>query len=451
MNLRFLSRIRLSYIGNHAQGVAYSARHLKIAATIVMPLGTPSIKHLNVAQMGANVVLAGEDFDSAKEEASRLENLQGLINIPAFDDPYVIAGQGTIGKEIAAQTDFFENVEAVFCCVGGGGLIAGIGVYVKRFAPHVKIVGVETYDANAMLQSLKKKERVLMKEVGLFADGTAVRLVGAENFRLCSEVIDEMIEVTTDETCAAIDDVFKDTRAILEPSGALALAGLKKYVAQNPSPNTPNNNRSLVALASGANINLDRLRFISERAVIGEKKEALLLVNLPERPGSFRHLVRAVLPQAVTEFSYRYANEEGANVMMSITVNPATRTSEMTNLMHRLCQNGIAATDLSDDELAKTHIRYLVGGRSNAQNERLYMFEFPERPGALMKFLMTVRPDQNISLFHYRNQGGDVGKVLAGIQCEDSQKQELEGFLSKLGYPYVDCTDSSAYHTVLRD
>ena len=393
------------------------------------------------------MVLAGDDFDSAKEEASRLEKLHGLTNIPPFDDPYVIAGQGTIGMEILRQTDL-QKLEAVFCCIGGGGLIAGIGVYFKRISPHVKIVGVETQDANAMAQSLERKERVLMKEVGLFADGAAVRCVGAETFRLCSEVIDEIIEVTTDETCAAIKDVFEDTRSIVEPAGALALAGLKKYVARNPSPDPK---RCLVALASGANMNFDRLRFVAERAAIGERKEALLSVTIPERPGSFQGLVRAVLPQAVTEFSYRYANGESANVMMGITVNPATRTSEMTNLIHRLSQDGMTTTDLSDDELAKSHIRYLVGGRSNAQNERLYMFKFPERPGALIKFLMTVRPDQNISLFHYRNQGGDIGKVLAGIQCEDCQKRELEGFLSKLGYPYVECTDSPTYQMFLRD
>ena len=432
--------------GNHAQGVAYSARHLKIPATIVMPKGTPSIKHLNVSRMGGCVVLAGDDFDSAKEEAFRREKLHGLTNIPPFDDPYVIAGQGTIGMEILRQTDL-QKLEAIFCCIGGGGLIAGIGVYIKRIAPHVKIIGVETCDANAMAQSLKKRDRVLMKEVGLFADGAAVRFVGAETFRLCSEVIDEMIEVTTDETCAAIKDVFEDTRSIVEPAGALALAGLKKYVAKNPSPDT---NRCLVALASGANMNFDRLRFVAERATIGEKKEALFSVTIPERPGSFQELIKAVLPKAVTEFSYRYANDESANVMMGITVNAATRTSELTDLIHQLSKDGMIAIDLSEDELAKTHIRYLVGGRSSAQNERLYMFEFPDRPGALVKFLTTIRNDQNVSLFHYRNQGGDVGKVLAGIQCEDCQKEELEGFLSKLGYPYIECTDSPTYRLFLK-
>lgn len=411
-----------------------------------MPAGTPSIKHKNVARLGGSVVLHGEDFDSAKSEAHRLEKLYGLTNIPPFDDPYVIAGQGTIGDEIRRQTNIHE-VEAIFCCVGGGGLIAGIGTFIKRLAPWVKIIGVETYDANAMVQSLKKRERVVLSEVGLFADGAAVKSVGEETFRLCLEVVDEVIEVTTDETCAAIKDVFEDTRSIVEPAGALALAGLKKYVALNPSPNTK---RQLIALASGANMDFDRLRFVAERAALGEQKEALLSVNIPERPGAFAELVRAVLPHAVTEFSYRYARAESANIFMGMSVNASSRTADLSNLINQLGRNGMEAVDLSGDELAKSHIRYLVGGQSGVQDERLYMFEFPERPGALFRFLTTLRPDQNISLFHYRSQGGDVGKVLAGIQCPEDQRVELEGFLKKLGYPFSDCTDSPTYRTFLR-
>ena len=412
-----------------------------------MPAGTPSIKHMNVSRLGGAVILYGEDFDSAKAEAHRLEKLHDLTNIAPFDDPYVIAGQGTIGMEILRQTNL-QDLEAVFSCVGGGGLIAGLGVYIKRIAPHVKIIGVEAYDANAMVQSLKMKKRVVLKEVGLFADGAAVKTVGEETFRVCSEVVDEIIEVTTDETCAAIKDVFEDTRSIVEPAGALALAGLKKYVKLNPSPNP---NRGLIAIASGANMNFDRLRFVAERAALGEKKEALLSVNIPERPGAFAELVKAVLPQAVTEFSYRYAKEQSANILMGISVDASSRASELANLIHRLDTDGMTATDLSGDELAKSHIRYLVGGRSAVQNERLYMFEFPERPGALVKFLTTLRPDQNISLFHYRNHGGDVGKVLAGIQCPDDKKEELEGFLRRLGYPFSECTDSPTYQMFLRD
>ena len=393
------------------------------------------------------MVLYGEDFDSAKGEAHRLEKLHGITNIPPFDDPYVIAGQGTIGMEILRQTNL-QNLEAVFSCVGGGGLIAGLGVYIKRIAPHVKIIGVETYDANAMVQSLKKKERVVLKEVGLFADGAAVKTVGEETFRLCSEVVDEIIEVTTDETCAAIKDVFEDTRSIVEPAGALALAGLKKYVARNPQPNQ---NRALVAIASGANMNFDRLRFVAERAVLGENKEALLSVNIPERPGAFGALIQAVLPHAVTEFSYRYAGDQSANVLMGISINSSSRSAELAELTGRLGKGGMVATDLSGDELVKSHVRYLVGGRSNVQNERLYMFEFPERPGALLKFLGFLHPNQDISLFHYRNEGGDVGKVLAGIQCLAADKHELDDFLNKLQYPFSDCTDSPAYKMFLRE
>ncbi len=411
-----------------------------------MPSGTPSIKHRNVARLGGSVVLHGEDFDSAKEEAHRLEKMYGLTNIPPFDDPYVIAGQGTIGMELLRQTDL-RKLEAVFCCVGGGGLIAGVGTYIKRIAPLVKIIGVETYDANAMVRSIRKKERVVLNEVGLFADGAAVKSVGEETFRLCLEVVDDIIEVTTDETCAAIKDVYEDTRSIVEPAGALALAGLKKYVARSPSPDTK---RQLVALASGANMDFDRLRFVAERAALGEQKEALLSVNIPERPGSFAQLVMAVLPHAVTEFCYRYTTAESANIFMGMSVNASTRTSDLSNLIHRLKRDGMEAVDLSGDELAKSHIRYLVGGQSGVQDERLYSFEFPERPGALVKFLTTLRPDQNISLFHYRNHGGDVGKVLAGIQCPEIQKEELEGFLKQLGYPFSDCTNSPTYRMFLR-
>lgn len=412
-----------------------------------MPSATPAIKHLNVSRLGGYVVLHGEDFDAAKIEAHRLQELHGLTNIPPFDDPYVIAGQGTIGKEILQQTNL-QELEAVFACVGGGGLIAGLGVYIKRIAPHVKIIGVEAHDANAMVESLKKRERVVLKDVGLFADGAAVKAVGEETFRLCLDVVDEIIEVSTDEICAAIKDVFEDTRSIVEPAGALSVAGLKKYVTKYPSPNTK---RALVAIASGANMNFDRLRFVAGRAAFGEQKEALLSATLPEKAGAFIGLIKTVLPNAVTEFSYRYAMKEQGNVFMGVSVTASTRESEIQDLIDRLAEDGIPATDLSDDELAKSHVRNLVGGRSNVQDELIYMFEFPERPGALDKFLTTLGPDQNITLFHYRNEGGDVGKVLAGIQCPETEKAELEGYLQKLGYPYRDCTDSPTYKMFLRD
>ncbi|KAJ5503338.1 Threonine dehydratase biosynthetic [Penicillium fimorum] len=432
--------------GNHAQGVAYSARKLRIPATIVMPSGTPAIKHLNVARLGGSVVLHGMDFDAAKDEAHRLEKQHDLTNIPPFDDPYVIAGQGTIGMELLRQANL-DKLEAVFCAVGGGGLIAGIGVYIKRIAPQVKVIGVEAYDANAMTQSLKAGNRVFLKEVGLFADGAAVKSVGEETWRLSREVIDDVIQVSTDETCAAIKDAFEDTRSIVEPAGALALAGLKKYISQNPSPDP---NRELIAITSGANMDFDRLRFVAERAALGEKKEALLSVKIPEKPGAFAKLVEIVLPHAVTAFNYRYAREESADVLMGISLSASTGREDLAKIMAELERGGMSCRDLSDDELAKRHLRFLVGGRCEVADERIFMFEFPERPGALAKFLTTLRPEQNISLFHYRNYGGDVGKVLAGIQCPSPEKEDLEAFLQDLGYPFSEHTDSPTYKTFLR-
>lgn len=432
--------------GNHAQGVAYSARKLRIPATIVMPSGTPAIKHLNVARLGGSVVLHGNDFDAAKDEAHRLEKQHGLTNIPPFDDPYVIAGQGTIGMELLRQANL-DKLEAVFCGVGGGGLIAGIGVYLKRIAPQVKVIGVEAHDANAMAQSLDEGERVFLKEVGLFADGAAVKSVGEETWRVSREVIDELIQVSTDEICAAIKDVFEDTRSVIEPAGALSLAGLKKYIARNPSPDT---NRELIAITSGANMDFDRLRFVAERAALGEKKEALLSVKIPEKPGAFAKLVEVILPHAVTAFSYRYARDDSADVLMGISLSAQTGRDDLAKIMEELENAGMTTRDLSDDELAKRHVRFMVGGRSDVADERLFMFEFPERPGALAKFLTTLRPNQNISLFHYRNYGGDVGKVLAAIQCPAAEKDDLESFLKDLGYPFSEHTDSPTYQTFLR-
>lgn len=435
--------------GNHAQGVAYSARILKIPATIVMPKGTPSIKHRNVSRLGGCVVLHGQDFDAAKEECKRLEQVHGLIDIPPFDDPYVIAGQGTIGMELLRQTNI-QKLEAIFCCVGGGGLIAGIGVYVKRIAPHVKIIGVEAEDANAMVQSLGQKKRVVLKEVGLFADGAAVKTVGEETFRIASEVVDDVILVNTDEICAAIKDVFEDTRSIVEPAGALSLAGLKRWVAANPSSDP---NRSVIAVTSGANMNFDRLRFVAERATLGEGKEALLCVRIPERPGAFAELIGHVMPHAVTEFSYRYATGEAANVLLGISLSGpgSQRAAELPALLRRIQEAGtMEAKDLSGDELAKSHVRYLVGGRSDVPDERLYMFNFPERPGALERFLRTLRLRFNISLFQYRNGGSDVGKVLTGIQCPDADVADLVKSLEELAYPWTDCTESDVFKTFLR-
>ena len=396
--------------------------------------------------MGGHVVLYGEDFDASKEEAGRLSISHGLTQIPPFDDPYVIAGQGTIGMEILRQTNLTE-LEAIFCCVGGGGLIAGIGVYVKRIAPNVKIIGVETYDANAMVQSLKTGKRVVLKEVGLFADGAAVKTVGRETFRLCSDVVDDVIQVTTDETCAAIKDVFEDTRSILEPAGALALAGLKKYVSQHPGDRR---GKGLVAIASGANMNFDRLRFVAERAAIGEGKEALLSVTIPDKPQAFAKLVNVINPLPVTEFCYRNSSSDSANIFIGVELPAISRDDDLADLIGRLQLEGMRATDLSGDELTKSHLRYLVGGRSQVSDERLFSFEFPERGGALYKFLTTLQPGFNISLFHYRNYGGDVGKVLAAIQCPTGEEATLAEFLRTLGYPYKEETDSVVYKMFLR-
>lgn len=396
--------------------------------------------------MGGSVILHGADFDAAKAEAARLEKLHGLISIPPFDDPYVIAGQGTVGLELLRQTNL-QDLKAVFCCVGGGGLIAGVGVYIKRIAPHVKIIGVEQYDANAMVESLKAGKRVFLKDVGLFADGAAVKAVGEETFRICQEVVDEVVQVTTDETCAAIKDMFEDTRSIVEPAGALALAGLKKWVTRNPSPER---NRGLVAIASGANMNFDRLRFVAERAAIGENKEAILSVTIPERPGAFAKLVSTIHPMAVTEFSYRYSGPDEAQILLGVELKAVTRSRDLPDLIDRLGAEGMVAQDLSQDELVKSHLRYLNGGRSNAADEHLYMFEFPERGGALYKFLHTLQPGMNISLFHYRNYGGDVAKILAGIQCKQEESEKLAEFLKDIGYPYKEVTNNPTYKMFLR-
>lgn len=425
--------------GNHAQGVALSAKSLGIPATIVMPMGTPAIKHINVARLGSKVVLHGQDFDAAKEECKRLELEQGLANISPFDDPYVIAGQGTIGMELVRQCNLRE-LKAVFCCIGGGGLIAGIGVYLKRIAPHVKVIGVETYDANAMHQSLEKGDRVTLKEVGLFADGAAVKLVGEETYRLCRENVDEVLQVSTDEICAAIKDVFEDTRAIVEPAGALALAGLKKYVEARQVEETD----AYTAVLSGANMNFDRLRFVADRAQLGERKEALLSVIIPERPGSFLTMIEFVLPHTVTEFTYRMNHKDRAHIFMTIQVKD--RDEDLPEILKSLNENGMEVEDISDNEFAKTHARFFVSGKP-VENEKLYAFEFPERPGALAKFLRTMRPSYNISTFHYRNYGSDVAHILAGIQVPEEDSNTFSTFLKELGYPFREETANPVYKT----
>lgn len=434
--------------GNHAQGVAYSARKLKIPATIVMPTGTPAIKHKNVSRLGGAVVLFGDDYDAATLEAKRLEKVHDLTNIHPFDDPYIIAGQGTVGMEILRQTEL-ENLEAIFVCVGGGGLISGIAVYVKRIAPHIKVIGVEASDAAAMHHSIRAGKAVVLSEVGLFADGAAVKSPGVETLRICQECVDEVMLVSTDEICAAIKDTFEDTRSILEPAGALGLAGLKKYAAERRPSNLHPSKRTLCAVASGANMNFDRLRFVADRAAIGEQREALLLCQIPETPGSFAKLV-SLLPEptiAITEFSYRYSNGHHADILMAISVSPSERARTLRTFTVGLAKHGMTCEDISSNELAKTHLRFMVGGQTRITGERLLSFEFPERPGALKRFLDRMRPGFNISLFHYRNVGGDVARILCGLQMPDDVDPVSP--TSEQAVPHVQTNGSSASETPL--
>lgn len=429
--------------GNHAQGVAYSARHLNIPATIVMPLATPGIKVENVRRLGAQVVLYGDDFDSAKAECARLEKLHGLQYIPPFDDPLVIAGQGTIGVEILRQVDL-SKLKAIFCAIGGGGMAAGISAYVKRIAPHIKVYGVETFDADAMDQSLKGGERVTLKEAGLFADGTAVKIVGEETFRVCQKYLDGVVKVNTDEICAAINDVFLDTRSVVEPSGAMALAGIKKYL-ETAGPEALGDQNAYCAVLSGANMNFDRLRFVTERSRLGAGKEVFFIVEMPEKPGMFRKLIGAIHPRAVTEFAYRYRSPDLARVYISFSVGDR---SEVAEIISEITNSGMKAHDMSDNDLAKSHCRYMVGGSADLAEERLFSFEFPERPGALFKFLENLKTTSNISLFHYRDNGSDIARVLVGII--PSADENIDEFAKRIGYSYEDVTDNVAYQLFLK-
>jgi threonine dehydratase len=405
-----------------------------------MPETTPSIKVAAVRARGAEARLFGTSFDEAYFEARRIEAELGLTFIHPFDDPDVIAGQGTIGMEILRQHS--RPIDAIFCCVGGGGLIAGVAAYVKRVRPETRIVGVETYDADAMTQSLARAERVQLEHVGIFADGAAVKLVGEETFRLAREHVDEMIRVDNDEICAAIKDVFEDTRSVLEPAGALAVAGLKSYLSRQAHPG-----RSFVAVTSGANVNFDRLRFVAERAELGEQREALLAVTIPERPGSFLTFCERIGRRQVTEFNYRLADAQRAHVFVGLEV---ANREESRRLVELLGQEGLQTIDLTDDELAKLHLRHMVGGHAkNAVHERLIRFVFPERPGALLTFLKAMRSDWNISLFHYRNHGADFGRVLVGIQVPPADEREFQSFLAALGYEWQEETENPAYRLFL--
>ena len=426
--------------GNHAQGVALSAQKLGCRAVIVMPTTTPQIKIDAVARRGAEVVLFGDSYDEASAHAHALEKRDKLTYVHPFDDPYVIAGQGTIGMEILRQHP--DDIEAVFCCVGGGGLIAGVAAYIKRLRPEIKIIGVESVDADAMARSLAAGKRVKLEQVGLFADGAAVKLVGEETFRLCQQYVDDMVLVDTDAVCAAIKDVFEDTRSILEPAGALAVAGAKEYAKRHKLKD-----KTLVCIASGANMNFDRLRFVAERAELGEKREAILAVTIPETPGSFKKFCTLLGAKNITEFNYRYSDAKQAHVFAGVQV---ANRHESLKLVETLKKHGLPTLDLTEDEMAKLHIRHLVGGHApQVTDELLYRFEFPERPGALMRFLESMSAGWNISLFHYRNHGADYGRVLVGMQVPAGEKKAFQKFLDKLGYAYWDESKNPAYKLFL--
>ena len=429
--------------GNHAQGVALSATKLGCRAVIVMPVTTPGIKVDAVRRRGGDVVLHGDSYSDAYDHAHALCQARGLTFIHPYDDPDVIAGQGTIGVEICRQHP--DPIEAIYVAVGGGGAIAGIASYVKRVRPETKIIGVEPVDSDAMTRSLAAGRRVRLDHVGLFADGVAVKEVGEETFRLCQELVDEMVLVDTDAICAAIKDVYDDTRAILEPAGALALAGLKAH-----APKMGYRDKSLIAIASGANMNFDKLRFVSERAELGEAREAVIAVTIPERPGAFREFLSRVGHRNITEFNYRYAGAGHAHIFVGIEVDGPADTRSILDDLHA---RNVEAYDLSANEMAKLHVRHLVGGRApvlpNDVDELLYRFEFPERPGALMRFLDSMSGTWNISLFHYRNHGSDSGRVLAGIQVPPSDAGRFAAFLDNLGYDYVEENGNIAYRMFL--
>lgn len=426
--------------GNHAQGVALAASRLGCRAVIVMPTTSPLVKIEAVRRLGGEVVLAGESFTDAYQHAQKLEKTEKLTFVHPFDDPDVIAGQGTVGMEILRQHP--GPIDAIFVAIGGGGLIAGVAAYVKQLRPEIKIIGVQTEDSDAMVRSVRAGRRVQLNDVGLFSDGTAVKLVGAETFRLTRKYVDDFVVVNTDAICAAIKDVFQDTRSVLEPAGAMAVAGAKQYAAEHKLKG-----KTLIAVACGANMNFDRLRFVSERAEVGEMREAVFAVTMPEQRGSFRRFCELVGDRSVTEFNYRISDADRAHVFVGLQVSSPSEPGKIATHFRR---NGFDTLDLTHDEMAKTHLRHMVGGRSVlAENELLYRFEFPERPGALMRFLNAMKPDWNISLFHYRNQGADYGRILIGIQVPPADKKQFKAFVTELGYPHWNETDNPAYKLFL--
>ncbi len=427
--------------GNHAQGVALGAKRLGCKAMIVMPVTTPKLKIDAVRSLGGDVVLHGESYSDAYLHALELEHANGLTFVHPFDDPDVIAGQGTIAMEILRQHQ--GPIDAVFVAIGGGGLVSGVAAYIKAVRPEIKIIGVQTNDSDAMLRSVKAGKRVQLNDVGLFSDGTAVKMVGVETFRLARKLVDDFIVVDTDAVCAAIKDVFQDTRSILEPAGALGVAAVKQYVEQHKIKG-----QTLIAITCGANMNFDRLRFVAERAEVGEEREAVFAVTIPEERGSFKRFCELLGPRSVTEFNYRISDAKVAHVFVGIST---SNRGESEKIARNFIRHGFATIDLTHDELAKQHVRHMVGGRSElARDERLYRFVFPERPGALMRFLSSMHPGWNISLFHYRNQGADYGRILVGIQVPRKDKKAFREFLDTLAYPCEDETDNPVYRLFLR-
>ena len=432
--------------GNHAQGVALSAHKLGARAVIVMPTTTPQLKVDAVRSLGGEVLLFGDSYSDAHTHAAVLEKKQGLTFVHPFDDPDVIAGQGTVAMEMLRQHQ--GPLHAVFVAIGGGGLISGVANYIKAVRPEIKVIGVQMNDSDAMMQSVAAKQRVTLADVGLFSDGTAVKLVGEETFRIASDLVDEFMTVDTDAVCAAIKDVFVDTRSIVEPAGALAVAAIKQYVAQHKT-----RGETYAAILCGANMNFDRLRFVAERSEVGEEREALFAVTIPEERGSFKRFCELIgklpgLPRNVTEFNYRISDAAQAHVFVGLSTQGR---GESTKIANNFNKHGFAALDLSHDELAREHIRHMVGGHSKlAQDERLLRFVFPERPGALMKFLSLMRPGWNISLFHYRNQGADYGRILVGLQVPKTDDKAFAKFLATLGYPHVEETANPVYRMFLQ-
>lgn len=428
--------------GNHAQGVALSAQTIGIKSTIVMPKTTPQIKVSAVRHHGGEVILHGNTYDEAYLHAKKIADKNGMTFVHPYDDPEVIAGQGTVAMEILKQHP--DHIDAIFVPVGGGGLLAGIIAYVKKLRPQTKVIGVEPDDAACLYEALKANDRIILDSVGIFADGVAVRQIGEEPFRVVKDLVDEVVLASTDEICAGIKDIFDDTRAISEPAGALAIAGMKKYISQHSLTG-----KTFVAIDSGANMNFDRLRHVSERTELGEKREALLAVTIPEEPGSFRKFCHSIGQHNITEFNYRYADKNNACVFAGIQMHDSQ--TEKGKLIKRLNEGSYEVLDLSDNDMAKTHIRYMVGGHANgAENEVLYRFIFPERPGALLLFLTHISHHWNISLFHYRNHGAAYGRILVGIQVPEEERGEFTDFLVKLEYPFWDETYNPAYTLFLR-